>query len=161
MSSEMGATAHAEGMMGSALEHEPSGLDMILDMILDMVRRRVRTAWSERLCARGAQREAPWRKCASRHVSPIDSTGQGRGLSDSSECCGRCWVCRHDGALVVDSFRALFIMLSWSRGPRSGSGDRMERLRIERAQRRASAIVVVRCPLVSRTVRAELWSVTG
>jgi hypothetical protein len=50
-SSEMGATAHAEGMMGSALEHEPSGLDMILDM----VRLRVRTAWSERLCARGAQ----------------------------------------------------------------------------------------------------------
>jgi hypothetical protein len=47
MSSEMGATAHAEGMMGSALEHDdPSGLDMILDMILDMVRRRVRTAWS-------------------------------------------------------------------------------------------------------------------
>ena len=32
-SSEMGATAHAEGMMGSALEHEPSGLDMILDMV--------------------------------------------------------------------------------------------------------------------------------
>ena len=103
MSSEMGATAHAEGMMGSALEHEPSGLDMVLDMILDMVRLRVRTAWSERLCARGAQREAPWRKCASRHVSPIDSTGQGRGLSDSSECCGRCWVCRHDGALVVST----------------------------------------------------------
>ena len=25
MSSEMGATAHAEGMMGSALEHEPAG----------------------------------------------------------------------------------------------------------------------------------------
>jgi hypothetical protein len=47
--------AHAEWMMGSALEHEPSGLDMILDMILDMVRRRVRTAWSERLCARGAR----------------------------------------------------------------------------------------------------------
>ena len=76
-SSEMGATAHAElGMMGSTLEHdEPSGLDMILDMILDMVRLRVRTAWSERLCARGAQREAPWRKCASRPVSPIDTTG--------------------------------------------------------------------------------------
>ncbi len=140
MSSEMGATAHAEGMMGSALEHDvPSGLDMILDMILDMVlgldmvRLKVRTAWSERLCARGAQREAPWRKCASRPVSPIDSTGQCRRLSDSSVADGVGFA--DDGALVVDSFRALFIMLSWSRGPRSGSGDRMERLRIERAQR--------------------------
>ena len=36
MSSEMGATAHAEGMMGSALEHEPAGWDMILDMILGL-----------------------------------------------------------------------------------------------------------------------------
>jgi hypothetical protein len=129
MSSEMGATAHAEGMMGSALEHEPAGWDMILDR----VRLRVRTAWSERLCARGAQREAPWRKCASRHVSPIDSTGQCHRLSDSSVADGVGFA--DDGALVVDSFRALFIMLSWSRGPRSGSGDRMERLRIERAQR--------------------------
>jgi len=139
MSSEMGATAHAEGMMGSALEHEPAGWDMILDR----VRLRVRTAWSERLCARGAQREAPWRKCASRHVSPIDSTGQCHRLSDSSVADGAGFadttehsLCR----LVVDSIRALS---SWSRGPRSGSGDRMERLRIERAQRRASAIVVV------------------
>ena len=97
--------------MGSALEHEPSGLDMILDMILDMVRRRVRTAWSERLCARGAQREAPWRKCASRHVSPIDSTGQCHRLSDSSVADGVGFadttehsLCR----LVVDSFRALY-----------------------------------------------------
>ena len=37
----MGATVHAEGMMGSALEHEPAGWDMI-------VWRRVRTARSER-----------------------------------------------------------------------------------------------------------------
>ena len=52
-SSEMGATAHAEGMMGSALEHEPSGLDMILDM----VRLRVRTAWSG--CVREVHSEKP------------------------------------------------------------------------------------------------------
>ena len=47
----MGATAHERrptktGMMGSALEHEPAGWDMI-------VRRRVRTARSERpVCER-------------------------------------------------------------------------------------------------------------
>ena len=29
----MGAAAHAEGMMGSALQHEPAGEDMILDRL--------------------------------------------------------------------------------------------------------------------------------
>ena len=60
----MGTTVHAEGMMRSALEHEPAGWDMILW-------RRVRTARSERPVFERCTVSSTVAGSVHRNVSPI------------------------------------------------------------------------------------------